>query len=358
MLEEATLQTVLEGDEFNAPGEQSVAPLAVDASSIDLEVGDGSTIRDTGVNAKASATLDSLDEGQEPTFDSEPSFSKGATASPPPSPPSPSLSTGGEGPGSDDLAAAAAPSVKGVWRRRRRKAAAHDKMPWTKQFWIIVLGSIAMGVMFSAVTALVVLIPPITQFFVVYSWMGAVPFSLVLHLVSRSLTRHARRRIALSRGKSVEGILAKLARESSAGKGFAKGQLEAHFERQNSAIAFDNLKMTLTTADEAEHAEESNQARNLAASPTKGNSNKNLHDRMSMRYGFDTEDQETDDAKSAKDARKSVARVSLGPKGERASTRGPGGKGKAKKAQAQAIDDDAIEAARRRTQALNTVQEV
>ena len=154
----------------------------------------------------------------------------------------------------------------------------------------------------------------------------------------------------------MEGVLTDLRSSKAAGgQALGKGQLEAHFERQNSAIALDKLKRTLKIVDEEEHIEESAQPRNLAPLSRAHeadalSSSKDLLDRMSLRYGFDQEQEESSNtAQSRKGSRKSAARVTLTSKADaRKSVRGPGGKGK----NAKDEDDARIEAARRRTQAL------
>ena len=103
-----------------------------------------------------------------------------------------------------------------VWWRfqRRRDKAAHDQVPCWKQYVTLFLGSIAVGSCTIASTALMSITDPLVDYFAVFSFGIAVPTSLVLHYVGRTVIRMLRRRLALSRGRSVEGTISKkLARQ-------------------------------------------------------------------------------------------------------------------------------------------------
>ena len=147
------------------------------------------------------------------------------------------------------------------WRRRRR--ADHEKMSWSKQFTVIIVGSAAMGFMFMVVNVLVVLIPPLVQFFALYTWVGAVPISIILHHLLGKFTIWLRKRIALRQGRNVEGLLSRENALRKPGQGESSISLEAKLNRKHSAIALDNLSMW-TQAGELEKMEKG--AREFAAS--------------------------------------------------------------------------------------------
>ena len=106
---------------------------------------------------------------------------------------------------------------KADWRRglRKRKATATgEKMPWTRQFTVIVIGSTLVGIMFSVTTTFVALIPPLVQFFVVYTWGAALPLSFVFHWTCARARVRLRKHLALQRGRNVEGAYATRAKRS------------------------------------------------------------------------------------------------------------------------------------------------
>ena len=83
---------------------------------------------------------------------------------------------------------------------------------------------------------LLALVEPITQYFSMFSWLGAVPCSLLLHQLIRGTTRYARKRMALSRGRSVDGSFKRarqphslklhIKKKSPSGRGSEAGSVE------------------------------------------------------------------------------------------------------------------------------------
>jgi len=97
-------------------------------------------------------------------------------------------------------------AMRAWWRRRRRAAGDSEaRMPCWKQYFVLFLGSLVVGACTITVTVLFAIIPPVTQYFVLFSFAGSVPTSLMLHIVTRSAVRYVRKRRALARGRSVEG---------------------------------------------------------------------------------------------------------------------------------------------------------
>ena len=96
--------------------------------------------------------------------------------------------------------------LKAWWAfRRKQEEDDHERMPCWKQYTVLFVGSVFVSLCTVAVTTLFALIPPITQFFVVFSFSASVPGSVLLHFSARWLIRHLRKRRALARGRSVEG---------------------------------------------------------------------------------------------------------------------------------------------------------
>jgi len=109
----------------------------------------------------------------------------------------------------------AEPSSRAVlrawWRSRGTKRAAnsdHVKMPCWKQYSVLFAGSIVVAMCTVTVTTLFAIISPVTQYFVLFSFSGALPFSIVLHLSVRTTMRYIRKYFALRRGRRVEGAFA------------------------------------------------------------------------------------------------------------------------------------------------------
>ena len=91
-------------------------------------------------------------------------------------------------------------------RRRRRESDDHERMPCWKQYTVLFVGTLFVASCTVAVVTLFAIIPPIDQFLVVFTWSGSVPCSVVLHFAARSSVRYLRKRLALRRGRSVEGM--------------------------------------------------------------------------------------------------------------------------------------------------------
>lgn len=94
------------------------------------------------------------------------------------------------------------------WKfRLKQDKADHDKMPCWKQYTVLFIGSVAVGVCTATVTTLMAIIPPLTQFFVVFTFAVSMPLSIIIHFTGRTTIRMLRRRLALRRGRNVEGAL-------------------------------------------------------------------------------------------------------------------------------------------------------
>lgn len=94
------------------------------------------------------------------------------------------------------------------WKFKRKKDEAdHNKMPCWKQYFVLFVGTVAVVVFTVTVTTLMAIIPPLTQFFVVFTFAISMPTSIILHLTGRTMIRALRRRLALRRGRNVEGAL-------------------------------------------------------------------------------------------------------------------------------------------------------
>ena len=96
------------------------------------------------------------------------------------------------------------------WRfQRRRDKADHDRMPCWKQYFMLFLGTLAVGACTLTATVLMSVTPPLIDYFVVYSFAISLPLSLVLHRAGRTYIRYLRHQMALRRGRNVEGAVAK-----------------------------------------------------------------------------------------------------------------------------------------------------
>ena len=124
---------------------------------------------------------------------------------------------GGRGGGDDDGAEAATEDLlqqetisrrlRAWWRFKRRQASAdHEHMPCWKAYTVLFVGSIFVALSTITVVTLFSIVEPITQFFVVFSFAGSVPSSIVLHFAARAAVRHLRKLMALRRGTRVEGV--------------------------------------------------------------------------------------------------------------------------------------------------------
>jgi len=93
------------------------------------------------------------------------------------------------------------------WWRQRQKAseADHERMPCWKQYFVLFVGSCIVAACTITVITLFAIIPPLAQYFVMFSFSGALPFSFVLHFSLRFLLRELRKYAALYRGRHVEG---------------------------------------------------------------------------------------------------------------------------------------------------------
>ena len=91
-------------------------------------------------------------------------------------------------------------------RLRRDGAGDHEKMPCWKQYTVLFIGSIVAFACTVTVITLFAIIPPITQYFSVFSAAGSIPISIVLHFVAREMMRYIRKRLALRRGRQVMGL--------------------------------------------------------------------------------------------------------------------------------------------------------
>ena len=56
------------------------------------------------------------------------------------------------------------------------------------------------------VITLFAIVPPITQYFIMFSFAGSIPTSFVVHIMARTVTRYLRKYLALRRGRQVEGV--------------------------------------------------------------------------------------------------------------------------------------------------------
>ena len=94
------------------------------------------------------------------------------------------------------------------WRlQRRHDRRDHGKMPCWKQYSVLFVGSCLVVVSTISVSVLFTIIAPLTQYFVIFSFSGALPLSLVLHHTLRTALRYVRRHMALARGRRVEGTI-------------------------------------------------------------------------------------------------------------------------------------------------------
>ena len=137
-----------------------------------------------------------------------------------------------------------------IWRLWRQKMKAdgngdHEQMPCWKQYTVLFIGSIIVFVCTVAVTTLFTIIPPIAQYFSLFSFVGSMPLSIILHFVSRTVLRYLRKWIALHRGRNIEGafsskvIKGKATRESVYGLTKANKDINT---RVSAAGATDYLK--------------------------------------------------------------------------------------------------------------------
>lgn len=91
-------------------------------------------------------------------------------------------------------------------RLRRDGAGDHEKMPCWKQYTVLFIGSVVAFACTVTVITLFTIIPPITQYFSIFSAAGSIPISIVLHFVAREIMRYIRKRLALRRGRQVMGL--------------------------------------------------------------------------------------------------------------------------------------------------------
>jgi len=98
----------------------------------------------------------------------------------------------------------------------------HNKMPCWKQYFVLFIGSLAVVGCTLAVTIMFAIIPPIVQYFTMFSFGGAVPLSLLLHISARTIMRYVRIHLALRRGRRVAGIYRKEKPTGPASVGAAK----------------------------------------------------------------------------------------------------------------------------------------
>ena len=94
--------------------------------------------------------------------------------------------------------------------------AGHDRMPCWKQYFVLFIGSLIVAASTITVVTLFAILPPITQYFVMFSFAGSVPTALVLHFTTRSVVRYLRKHLALRRGRQVEGVVQQTAVEAAA----------------------------------------------------------------------------------------------------------------------------------------------
>jgi len=133
-----------------------------------------------------------------------------------------------------------------LWRKKiRADASDHEKMPCWKQYTVLFIGTILVAFCTITVTTLFTIIAPITQYFSLFSFAGSMPFSIALHFVARSMLRYLRKRLALRRGRRVEGTV---------GRKEIKGNLAsrgAEFDERASAAGANDLLEASTTPDGA-----------------------------------------------------------------------------------------------------------
>jgi len=78
-------------------------------------------------------------------------------------------------------------------------------MPCWKQYFVLFIGTIVIAICSVATTTMFVLIPPLVQYFVLFSLCISIPFSVIVHFTLRTFIRWLRKYLALRRGKMIEG---------------------------------------------------------------------------------------------------------------------------------------------------------
>jgi len=94
------------------------------------------------------------------------------------------------------------------WRfQRQRDAEDHSQMPCWKQYFTLFLGTCAIGACTISVVTLMSITPAHVDYYAAFSLSISIPLSIIFHQVARALIRALRRRMALQRGRSVEGAI-------------------------------------------------------------------------------------------------------------------------------------------------------
>ena len=105
-------------------------------------------------------------------------------------------------------------SLRAWWKKARKQGADHAHMPCWKQYFVLFVGSVVVSVCTITVITMFSIISPVTQYFVLFSFSGALPYSFLLHWLVRTFVRYLRKRRALARGRKVEGAFsARIAQE-------------------------------------------------------------------------------------------------------------------------------------------------
>ena len=130
--------------------------------------------------------------------------------------------------------------IRTLWKRSN-KSDDHDKMPCWKQYFVLFIGTLVVAGCTIAVTVLFTVIPPIQQYFVMFSFAGSVPLSLVLHLIARTVMRYLRKYLALRRGRQVEGAYSR--------KGKQQASRRVQEDRRSVNVAVDGVEQADTDAN-------------------------------------------------------------------------------------------------------------
>lgn len=164
--------------------------------------------------AASPAAAPDVPTGEAPPGEAPPSPSLSPPMSPPPSPPGPAEQpeTNASAQGDDVPPPPAIGKQLRLWWRfqRKRDEADHEKMPCWKQYTTLLIGTIAVFMCTVALQVVVNWAGPTNVFldyFAVFSFGISFPFSLIGHVICRTLIRMLRRHLALSRGRSVEGVI-------------------------------------------------------------------------------------------------------------------------------------------------------
>ena len=150
------------------------------------------------------------------------------------------------------------------WRaKRRRETRDHAQMPCWKQYFVLFIGTIVIAVCSVATTTLFVLIPPLIQYFVLFSLCISIPFSVIVHFMLRTFIRWLRKYLALRRGKMIEGAFThrqrKQMRKASLAPASKKQGMEdkaaLHSETSTNGVALHSETSTNGVAEQSRYSE-------------------------------------------------------------------------------------------------------